>query len=760
MKVFYISFPFDEENCGDYDYCVTSAEALRRLGRFDVQYVRSTDVAGYDSKKANSLLSIIKGKNTGGREFYSSLGEFYSNSDRQALAESIKNYLLSNKIGQNVLNMQVRAPETGFLFSYGDLRELKTAGFKICVTCHEYKLNYDRRWLQTILHSYFSEADLVLFFSQKDLKNASKHANHSAFLDKTAIGDANSLLTHKLCSQPFTAALKPALGDTHYYNAVFKSTTLKQNLECELFSGNFITAIPKEPLVLHGDGEVSVVTVNRQTRLKFAGISKNVKILSQDVSLTGIALNIPFKVSQSTEVHDIATACGADLYKFSHLPYDLASKAKLTRVSPTVCEYACGSVSGTQKPCNIIIFGIIREGKGYEEAIEIAREIANNRDLPDLLKKMRILMVGNPLSYELLADILNEKFGLNTDKVHIDADLLKRIANEEPQDLGAFTAQMRHEKMHQLKHKISSQSMISDELIQHFYQNILEEQKAARTKAIITLSPIQKFVQHLESEMTEVLPIDIFLNVCREQLPAIFDQAKYAVKFDEKGWANNASALINMLAYGCILYTGWGMCTDSEVTSGRYKGAIVLPQGKYCLKSDMHLDLSEEIQDKRSHFTRDKKDLKHDAKKTLVIAKDILDDIFAREGGVTGKITTKAAVKAQTDEQSAAKAQILKRECVLISNYNNEATFIAAQALLQEFAAEKIAKEMTQAFLDLHKRTDISMIGTSALGVGVSYDMDSSNAVVTAHTTATQTHEHYFRNIGTPMSGDDFELYC
>ena len=76
-----------------------------------------------------------------------------------------------------ILNPQLRPPETGFALCPSDLKALKEEGVKIALTCHEYKLNFSRRWLQTILHAYFSEAELVFFFNQKDLNNAAKHAD-------------------------------------------------------------------------------------------------------------------------------------------------------------------------------------------------------------------------------------------------------------------------------------------------------------------------------------------------------------------------------------------------------------------------------------------------------------------------------------------------------------------------------------------------------------------------------------------------------
>ena len=64
-----------------------------------------------------------------------------------------------------------------------DLLAIKAMGVKVCVTCHEYKLNYNRRWLQAMLRGYFINADLMFFFNDKDKKNAAKHAKHSIFWD-------------------------------------------------------------------------------------------------------------------------------------------------------------------------------------------------------------------------------------------------------------------------------------------------------------------------------------------------------------------------------------------------------------------------------------------------------------------------------------------------------------------------------------------------------------------------------------------------
>ena len=95
---------------------------------------------------------------------------------------------------------------------------------------------------------------------------------------------------------------------------------------------------------------------------------------------------------------------------------------------------------------------------------------------------------------------------------------------------------------------------------------------------------LQQFLIEMTKEIPEDLPIDIFLDISPENLSSLFSFAKYAIKYDDKGWSNNSSALINILNNGCILYAGWGMCTSQEVTNGLFKEAIVLTKGKYCLR--------------------------------------------------------------------------------------------------------------------------------------------------------------------------------
>jgi hypothetical protein len=137
---------------------------------------------------------------------------------------------------------------------------------------------------------------------------------------------------------------------------------------------------------------------------------------------------------------------------------------------------------------------------------------------------------------------------------------------------------------------------ISKQESDKFYEILIEKQ---RNKSLIERKDdiLQQFVQNLSDNVIEKLPIDIYLDLTLKELAMLAAKTKYAVKYDEKGWADNASAHINTLAYGCILYTGWGMCTSKKVAE---KMAIVFPKNKYSLKKDIQLDKTEEERKKTS----------------------------------------------------------------------------------------------------------------------------------------------------------------
>ena len=85
MKIFFVSFPFEDENSGDYDYCVSTVHAINSIKNTNVTatYITSRNVDGYNVIEAIGLLSSINAeKNEGGTLFYDALSDFYKNIQR------------------------------------------------------------------------------------------------------------------------------------------------------------------------------------------------------------------------------------------------------------------------------------------------------------------------------------------------------------------------------------------------------------------------------------------------------------------------------------------------------------------------------------------------------------------------------------------------------------------------------------------------------------------------------------------------------
>lgn len=159
-----------------------------------------------------------------------------------------------------------------------------------------------------------------------------------------------------------------------------------------------------------------------------------------------------------------------------------------------------------------------------------------------------------------------------------------------------------------------------------------------------------------------------------------------------------------MLAYGCILYTGYGMCTEDEVSKdGKYNGAIVLPKNRYCLKDKEYLSPAEEMTKDRprcKHFTvnvntkrssnekpkpQDPKDKDALAlKQRLITSEDIISDIIERE----------------KKQKNTSDGNYIND--ALYSNTDNSKTFAIAYELIHEqFDSIKIAGEMVKCFESL-----------------------------------------------------------
>lgn len=672
--IFFLSYPFDEPRSGDYDYCTTIVDAINHLNPSGIQaeYLVGETLGIPTDIEINSIL--LETRKSGGAPFYSALTSYMENPTKKEYTSKIIKYLKEYHSKEKVLNLQMRPPESGFIFSPEELQSLKDAGIKVCITCHEYKLNYDRRWLQTILHPYFEIADKVFFFNTKDLSNAHKHAIRSVFIDDIFSRDAeveSSLLLHSFSSSAHTTLVKQVRGDKlNLYTKELKF----QEFSCDMLAGELVCDTKGEHF-RYMEGSYKSVRGGSFTLewgvLKDIGIPKLGKA---DLKIYGTALGV---VHSGQSITDIPSK----EFSFNHCAYDLKSKSVLTRV-PATAASDIKITSVETRPPNVIIFGLIREGKGFEEALDFIKSAKES------LSHTRLIIAGKVVSYVLLAQIIKAKYGIKD----LDDKQLKEF--DKGVDYNKFIQQVIALKKQKIFSSISADVACTEDMVSVLFKNALDLSNAKSVKCLqAPCNPLGVFINELSQTIPEVLPIDIFLDVELDALGALFVQAKYAIKYDEKGWANNASALINAIYYGCILYTSWGMCTDQEVTAGKYKGAIVLPNGKYGLKDSEHLSVAEEKDGKRASY---KTKATLEPKKIYITAQILIDDIKAREELDRQRKEGFSESKAEDIEDDSSLA--------LISTQDNIQTIEQQQKLLREqfdplVLADEIVKEIDNLFL-------------------------------------------------------------
>ena len=687
MKIFFASFPFDEENSGDYDYCTAVVDAINSIApkSTSATYVTSRDIDDYTL--GENLTAVFEALRTskGSQSFYDILSDFHEESiERGEIASKIIQYITHSEITdqsglhQNILNLQLRPPETGFLFSPKDLEYIKEKGFKVCITCHEYELNYSRRWLQTVCHDYFKVADLVLFFSEQDKLSATTHAIKASFLDTTFASIPKlsnpSKLLNSFSSTDHSHLLKVKQGtSSEEDNALLVTNNPLSSLHCDTFVGS-IKFAKGAPVRFSFSGQTLNLSDSAAFELEY-GIRSEICIPKQDkpFTVTGVIIN----PEQTSELQSIKTKI-AGKFNFGHQPYDLSLKSVLTRVPPTTANIEDFDVAkAVNKPPNIVIFGLIRAGKGFEDALSLIQKIhtTHKMDLPET----RLIIVGKTFSFELLAKLLNAKFGF---KDVITDELLEEVLKPSTnldQIIEKIIDIAKKCKLSEITKSLKQVGAYSDGIEQIILgRKVFEMHKF--DIPMVNPSKLQLLYIALANHLPELLPIDFVLDGSREDLHSVFARAKYAIKYDEKGWANNASGLINLLAYGCVLYTGYGMCTEDEVTVGQYKGAMVLPKGRYCLKPGEILSPEEELKGKRMHFSDNTKQAQ-DIKQQLVKSDDVIHDMIRREK----KILTEEDLND-----------------IFSSSMDNESTLGVANTLLYEqFHPLKVAGDLVHCFENL-----------------------------------------------------------
>lgn len=333
------------------------------------------------------------------------------------------------------------------------------------------------------------------------------------------------------------------------------------------------------------------------------------------------------------------------LDKYPVEKYDLAGKSGLTVASQKLSTAPSQPLDVVAKKPNILSFGTIRPGKGFEEALTLARLVNDNPSgIWDRIKRVPIVkLAGDPQDKELMQKIVVERFGETA------------------------------VKNYQLGHAYNS----SDR--RNYWKNLVAElnRKVKEERA------------PLKNPYLEIHPW------CEpEELLALKKSCKYVCRMDDMGMRNNGSAIISVLDVG-VVYTKFGSVTDDIFIKGsQYGNAVDIGEyryGKYSL-----LKKEEEFKKQNSNKELPKwliknPDSAYKRQSESRDPKDILDSIIAREENQLSSVN----VKDSDNYKTIVEAQKLLTERFTLKN--------AVEHLLENIGLKHliIAEEIDELFEDV-----------------------------------------------------------
>lgn len=238
-------------------------------------------------------------------------------------------------------------------------------------------------------------------------------------------------------------------------------------------------------------------------------------------------------------------------------------------------------------PVRILLFGMIRSGKGDKSAITLAERIVEAK------LDWRVVIAGSASDHKTLAAVLGcaftkviveQVFGEEKDYTKLK-DLKERVAEcmrlrEELR--GEYEVDLRD---FVLRRKPEAERQQEEFLLQNEEElkRLREENALLRRTSKKAVNPNKKRLDTLNREASTLeralrppdwhcLPIDVFVNLSTPELSEVFNDCKYAYKEDEKGMADNASSIVSCVANGCITFTSLGKLTPLDF--------IQAPQGE------------------------------------------------------------------------------------------------------------------------------------------------------------------------------------
>jgi hypothetical protein len=217
----------------------------------------------------------------------------------------------------------------------------------------------------------------------------------------------------------------------------------------------------------------------------------------------------------------------------TRLDPDSVEEEKTADRSPGREAAAAGAGSGSDlvveklidRPKNILCFGLIRGDKGIDEAIDLAKK------LKDLGKRETIIIAGKFMgSIDFLSIISCKIYGK---KFSIGSKIKKILIDT---------------------HKLSRDFVNENNLY-----NIFVHYSPQFNEACNVLFKQEDMAKKLQENCLE-----IHFDVSDEDLKSIAMRCRYAIKYDNKGMANNASTIASCLGFYLPTFTYSGLVTGDE----------------------------------------------------------------------------------------------------------------------------------------------------------------------------------------------------
>ncbi|RUR06901.1 Dot/Icm T4SS effector Ceg32/SidI [Legionella sp. km772] len=315
---------------------------------------------------------------------------------------------------------------------------------------------------------------------------------------------------------------------------------------------------------------------------------------------------------------------GADfpLDKYPVQKYDLAAKSGLTVASQNLSTEPSHPKDVVAKPGNILSFGTIRPGKGFEEAYKLAQLIKEDADT--IRGKIRtvpvVKLAGDPQDRDLMQKIVVERFGSAA------VEAYQQVPSQAYKD--SFTNGQRRD----------------------YWKNLVNALNKKVTEEAVPLN--NPYIEiHPWCEPHELL--------------ALKENCKYVCRMDDMGMRNNGSAIISVLDVG-IVYTKFGSVTDDIfLKGGKYGKAVDIGEHRYG-KHSLFLKAEEYARaHKKEPLLLKSPDSAYKRQSESRDPKEILASIIARE---KNQIDNAATIEESDNYQTVLEAQKLLTEQFTLKN--------------------------------------------------------------------------------------------